>query len=112
MEQPGEIGVVSTAAFAAAAAPILLKVGTFLKSLGIDPGELVQAGKKVLADQAKKAITKISDKLDVAQEQGESELTQAVNTLENKQLMKGKVNYIPYIIGGAAVLYLISKKRK
>ena len=112
IEQPGEVGVISTAAFAAAAAPILIKVGTFLKSLGIDPGELVQVGKKVLADQAKKAITKISDKLDNAQEHGENEFTEAVNTLENKQVVKSKVNYIPYIIGGAALLYLISKKRK
>ena len=113
MDQPGEIGVVSTAAFAAAAAPILLKVGTFLKSLGIDPGELVQAGKKVLADQAKKAITKISDKVDAAQEQGEQELTEAVNTLENKPGSKpGSQNYIPYVIGAGVILYLISKKRK
>lgn len=113
MGQPGEIGVVSTAAFAAAAAPILLKVGTFLKSLGIDPGELVQAGKKVLADKAKKAITKISDKVDAAKEQGEQELTEAVNTLENKPGIKTKSqNYIPYVVGAGVILYLISKKRK
>jgi hypothetical protein len=113
MMQPGEIGVVSTAAFAATAAPILLKVGTFLKSLGIDPGELVQAGKKVLADQAKKAITKISDKVNAAQEQGEQELKEAVNTLENKPGSKtGSQNYIPYVIGAGVILYLISKKRK
>jgi hypothetical protein len=49
---------------------------------------------------------------DAAQEQGEEELTQAVSTLENKPAVKSEVNYIPYIIGGAAIIYLISKKRK
>jgi hypothetical protein len=112
--QPGEIGL-APAALAASAAPILLKVGTFLKSIGVDPGELVQAGKKVLADQAKKAITKISNKVDAAQEQSEQELKKAVNVLENKPANKISTeskNYISYVIGAGVILYLLSKKRK
>ena len=112
------MGVVSTASIAAAAAPILLKVGTFLKSLGIDPAEIANAGKKVLANQARKAITKITDKVDTLQEQGEQELTEAVNTLENKaivapvQEMKPKMNYLPFVIAGGVVIYLLTKKKR
>jgi hypothetical protein len=112
------MGVVSTASIAAAAAPILLKVGTFLKSLGIDPAEIANAGKKVLANTARKAITKITDKVDTLQEQGEQELTEAVNTLENKaivapvQEMKPKINYLPFVIAGGVVIYLLTKKKR
>ena len=114
----GQIGVLSTASIAAAAAPILLKVGTFLKSLGIDPAEIANAGKKVLADTARKAITKITDKVDTLQEQGKQELTEAVNTLENKaivapvQEMKPKTNYLPFIIAGGVAIYLLTKKKR
>jgi len=114
----GQIGVLSTASIAAAAAPILLKVGTFLKSLGIDPAEIANAGKKVLADQARKAITKITNKVDTLQEQGEQELTEAVNTLENKaivapvQEMKPKMNYLPFVIAGGVAIYLLTKKKR
>jgi len=114
----GQIGVISTATIAASAAPILLKVGTFLKSLGIDPAEIANAGKKVLADQARKAITKITNKVDTLQEQGQEELTKAVNTLENKaviapvQEMKPKMNYLPFVIAGGFAIYLLTKKKR
>ena len=111
------MGVISTASIAAAAAPILLKVGTFLKSLGIDPAEIANAGKKVLADTARKAITKITDKVDTLQEQGEQELTEAVNTLENKAIVlpvqeKSKNNMIYFAIAGGIAIYLLTKKKR
>jgi len=111
------MGVVSTASIAAAAAPILLKVGNFLKELGIDPAEIANAGKKVLADTARKAITKITDKVDTLQEQGEQELTEAVNTLENKAIVapvqeKSKNNMIYFAIAGGIAIYLLTKKKR
>ena len=108
------MGVISTASISAAAAPILLKVGTFLKSLGIDPAEIANAGKKVLADTARKALTKISDKVDSLQEQGEEQLKEAVKTLENVPVkeVKQKPNYIPYLIAGGLAFYLLTKKKR
>lgn len=111
------MGVVSTASIAAAAAPILLKVGNFLKDLGIDPAEIANAGKKVLADTARKAITKITDKVDSLQAQGEQELNEAVNTLENKAIVapvqeKSKNNMIYFAIAGGLVIYLLTKKKR
>ena len=111
------MGVVSTASIAAAAAPILLKVGNFLKELGIDPAEIANAGKKVLADTARKAITKITDKVDSLQAQGEQELNEAVNTLENKAIVapvqeKSKNNMIYFAIAGGIAIYLLTKKKR
>ena len=111
------MGVVSTASIAAAAAPILLKVGNFLKELGIDPAEIANAGKKVLADTARKAITKITDKVDSLQARGEQELNEAVNTLENKAIVapvqeKSKNNMILFAIAGGIAIYLLTKKKR
>jgi hypothetical protein len=112
--EDGSMGVVSVATISAAAAPILLKVGTFLKSLGIDPQEIANAGKKVLADTARKALAKVSEKVDVLQEQGEEQLKEAVQTLENVPVkeVKEKTNYIPYIIAGGAIIYLLTRKKR
>jgi hypothetical protein len=112
-----EIGVISTASISAAAAPILLKVGNFLKELGIDPAEIANAGKKVIADTARKAITKITNKVDSLQAQGEQELTEAVNTLENKAIVapvqkKSKNNMIYFAIAGGIAIYLLTKKKR
>jgi len=112
-----EIGVISTASISAAAAPILLKVANFLKELGIDPAEIANAGKKVLADTARKAITKITDKVDSLQAQGEQELNKAVNTLENKAIVapmqeKSKNNMVFFAIAGGIAIYLLTKKKR
>jgi hypothetical protein len=116
-EEEGYIGV-APAALAASAAPILLKVGEFLKSLGIDPQEIVNAGKKVLADQARKAITKVTEKVDKLEEQNTEQLNKAVSTLENKavvapvQEMKPKTNFLPFIIAGGVAIYFLTKKKR
>lgn len=108
------MGDVSVATISAAAAPILIKVGTFLKSIGIDPQEIENAGKKVLADSARKALKKVSEKVDKLQKQGEEQLKEAVQTLENVPVkeLKAKPNYIPYIIAGGAIIYLLTKKKR
>jgi hypothetical protein len=102
------IGVVSTAAIAAAAAPILLKVGDLLKSIGIDPAELLQAGKQTIANQAKKVIAKATSKVNQLEEKQDTEVTEAVKTLEGKKPMS---NFLPYIIVGGIAFYLITKKK-
>lgn len=107
--QEGEqIGVVSTAAIAAAAAPILLKVGELLKSIGIDPTELLQAGKQTIANQAKKVIAKATSKVNQLEEKQDAEVNEAVKTLEAKKPMS---NFLPYIIVGGIALYFITKKK-
>ena len=103
-----QIGVVSTAAIAAAAAPILLKVGDLLKSIGIDPAELLQAGKQTIANQAKKVIAKASSKVNQLEEKQDTEVTEAVKTLEGKKTMS---NFLPYIIVGGIAFYFITKKK-
>jgi hypothetical protein len=107
--QEGEqIGVVSTSAIAAAAAPILLKVGDLLKSIGIDPAELLQAGKQTIANQAKKVIAKATSKVNQLEEKQDVEVTEAVKTLEGKKQMS---NFLPLIIVGGIAFYFITKKK-
>jgi hypothetical protein len=103
-----QIGVVSTAAIAAAAAPILIKLADFLKSVGIDPAEILQAGKQVVADQAKKVVAKATSKVNQLEEKQDDEVTEAVNTLEDKKSMS---NFLPYIIVGGIAFYFITKKK-
>ena len=103
-----QIGVVSTATIAAAAAPILLKVGDLLKSIGIDPAELLQAGKQTIANQAKKVIAKATSKVNQLEEKQDTEVTEAVKTLEGKKTMS---NFLPYIIVGGIAFYFITKKK-
>jgi hypothetical protein len=103
-----QIGVVSTAAIAAAAAPILLKVGDLLKSIGIDPAELLQAGKQTIANQAKKVIAKATSKVNQLEEKQDTEVTEAVKTLEGKKSMS---NFLPLIIVGGIAFYFITKKK-
>ena len=122
------IGVISTTAAVSAAAPILAKVATFLKSVGINPAELVDIGKKALNEKAKALVTK---KLMPRVEQGE-EFNEIANEVVNEDNMptqttnakavtnvKAATNVIAtknkmlplYLLGGAALVYLIAKKK-
>jgi hypothetical protein len=111
--QEGQQIGLAPAALAASAAPILIKVGEFLKSIGIDPKELLEAGKKVVADQAKKVISKATEKVEALEEQSDTEVKEAVDTLENKQIQTKAqtTNYLPLILIGGAALYFITKKK-
>lgn len=116
------IGVISTTAAVSAAAPILAKVATFLKSVGINPAELVDIGKKALNEKAKALVTK---KLMPRVEQGEvfNEVaneavnednfpTQTTNAKSVTNVMATKNKMLPlYLLGGAALVYLIAKKK-
>lgn len=110
--QEGQQIGLAPAALAASAAPILLKVGDFLKSIGINPAEIIQTGKQVIADQAKKVLSKLTSKVDALQEKSYTEVTEAVRTLEGKKpIVEQKTNYLPYIIVGGFAIYFITKKK-
>ena len=116
----GEPTAVATAI--AAAAPIIAKVGTFLKSVGINPAELVDIGKKALNEKAKALVTK---KLMPRVEQGEvfNEVAneavnednfpmQTTNVKAATNVIATKNKMLPlYLLGGAALVYLIAKKK-
>ena len=116
----GEPTAVATAI--AAAAPIIAKVGTFLKSVGINPAELVDIGKKALNEKAKALVTKT---LMPRVEQGEvfNEVANEVVNEDNMPMQttnaKAATNVIAtknkmlplYLLGGAALVYLIAKKK-
>lgn len=107
----GQVGVVPAAAAAVTAAPILIKVAEFLKSIGIDPKEILEAGKEVLAKQVKAAVEKNLQ----AGEQAEAVSDEEVNAVVDQSIeaQQGKTNYLPYIIGGGLVIaILLNKKRK
>ena len=109
---------------ASTAAPILIKVATFLKSVGIDPAEIANAGKKVLANQIRKKLEPIEKQKTQDAEVAQMQTEQAVNTLSkddvsNKGLSLIKTssssakpfNLLPYFIGGGAALYLLTRKK-
>lgn len=112
----------ATTAAITAAAPILAKVATFLKSVGINPAELVDIGKKALNEKAKALVTKT---LMPRVEQGEvfNEVaneavnednfpTQTTNAKAETNVMATKNKMLPlYLLGGAALVYLIAKKK-
>jgi len=109
----GQIGVVGTGTASATvtAAPILIKVAEFLSKLGIDVKEVSEVGKRVLAKQVKNVVEKNlenSEKLEVAEQE---EVDRIVNQTEGIEDGKQKMNYIPFVVGGALVLYLISRKK-
>lgn len=110
----GQVGVVAagTAAATATAAPILIKVAEFLSKAGIDVKEVSEVGKRVLAKQVKNVVEKNlenQEKLDMASRE---EVDRIVNQTEGIEADgTKKINYIPFVVGGAVVLYLISRKK-
>lgn len=53
-----EIGAVPFAAAIAAATPIIAKIASLLKSVGVDPDELIRKGKQSVLDKVKSKLTK------------------------------------------------------
>lgn len=109
------IGAAPAAATAAAAAPLLVKVADVLKSIGIEPAELVQLGKDALNQKAqelaKQALepkaAKEAQNIDVAEQVFQTETVAPVATTTTT----GKPNFLPLILGGAAVLYFVTRKK-
>jgi hypothetical protein len=108
-DQEAYMGVVPAAA-ATAAAPILIKLAEFLKSIGINTTEIATAGKKVVADVVRKKLAVKEEKQNETQVEQKAIVRQAVNTLENKSI-ENKSNNLPLIIAaGIAVVILMKKK--
>lgn len=110
----GQVGVVATgtAAAAATAAPILIKLAEFLSKLGIDVKEISEVGKRVLARQVKNVVEKNLEADAAMQQASQDEIDQIVNQAENFNADgTPKTNYLPFVIGGALVIYLISRKK-
>jgi hypothetical protein len=126
-DQEGAIGVVPAAA-AASAAPILVKVATFLKSIGINPAEIANAGKKVLANQIRAKLEPKEKAATQAQEVAQMQTEEAVETLSQDKVSPSGLmpvtteksatttkssskKYLPYVIGGGLALYLLTRKK-
>jgi hypothetical protein len=110
----GQIGVVAagTAAAAATSAPILIKLAEFLSKLGIDVKEISEVGKRVLAKQVKNVVEKKLESDATMQQASQDEIDRIVNETDNfNPDGSKKMNYLPIVIGGALVIYLISRKK-
>jgi hypothetical protein len=110
----GQIGVVATgtAAAAATAAPILIKLAEFLSKLGIDVKEVSEVGKRVLAKQVKNVVEKKLEADAQVEQASQDEIDRIVNQTDNfNPDGSKKMNYLPIVIGGAVIIYLISRKK-
>ena len=110
----GQVGVVATgtAAAAATAAPILIKLAEFLSKLGIDVKEVSEVGKRVLAKQVKNVVEKKLEADAQVEQANQDEVDRIVNQAENfNPDGSKKMNYLPIVIGGAVIIYLISRKK-
>lgn len=110
----GQIGVVATgtAAAAATAAPILIKLAEFLSKLGIDVKEVSEVGKRVLAKQVKNVVEKKLEADAQLEQASQDEIDRIVNQTDNFNADGSKkMNYLPIVIGGAVIIYLISRKK-
>jgi len=109
------------AAAATAAAPLLVKVANVLRDIGIDPAELVQIGKDALNAKAQelakkalepKAATEAANIDTADQVFDESPTMDVTQTPAFRQTTDtGKPNFLPLILGSAAVLYFATRKR-
>jgi organic hydroperoxide reductase OsmC/OhrA len=109
----GQMGVVlETAAASATAAPILIKLAEFLSKLGIDVNEVAEVGKRVLAKQVKNVVEKRLESDAKVEQATQDEVDRIVNQAENFNADGSvKMNYLPIVIGGAVIIYLISRKK-
>lgn len=115
MEQIG-VAPAAPAAAAVTAAPLLIKVADFLQKIGIDPAELVQVGRDAVNKKAQELAKKVLEpkaatdavNIDVADQVFEqpAEMAPATTTTATK-----KPNFLPLLIGGAAVLYFVTRKK-
>jgi hypothetical protein len=110
----GQIGAVATATAAAVttATPLLIKIASFLKSIGVDADQVMEVGKRVLATQVKNVVEKNLENQERLDQAAEEEVDKIVNNA-NSVDANGKpvMNYLPFIVGGALVLYFINKKK-
>jgi len=109
------------AAAAATAAPLLIKVADFLKKIGIEPDELVQVGKDALNKRAQELAKKTLEpkaaseavNIDIADQvfKQPSEMEPITEMAPAPTTATKKPNFLPLLIGGAAVLYFVTRKK-
>ena len=99
------IGDPATAAAAASAAPILIKVASFFKSIGIGADEIKAVGEKLKQTLINK-IDKKQDQIIQAQEYTDRRIANEVASEAGLQK-----NYLPLLLVGGAALYFLTKKR-
>jgi hypothetical protein len=106
----GQIGVVeaATAVTVTAATPILVKVAQFLASLGIDAKELGDSAKQILAKQVQNVVDKQQEKQKAEAQNFNKNVERIVESAEMPAAQKQ--NYLPYLIGGGLLIFLIAKK--
>lgn len=108
------VGAEPVSVTAAAASPLLIKVANVLKDIGIDPAELVQVGKDALNQKAQELAKKALEPK-AAKQASEQELAMQVeetkpSSADGPITVTKKPNFLPVLIGGLAVVYLITKK--
>jgi hypothetical protein len=101
------------AAAAAAAAPILVKIAEFLKKIGIDPKEVEEIGKNLLAKTVKNAVDKQLAKEQAVEDQQQEITDEILEQTEDTggSQTAGNKNMVPLLIGGAAAIYLLTRKK-
>ena len=116
----GAIGAAPAAA-AATAAPLLVKVADVLTKIGIDPQDLVQLGKDAVNAKAQELAKKVLEPKAATQAQyidtADQVFENTAPTMDvtstpafTKAAATGKPNFLPLILGGAAVLYFVTRK--
>lgn len=107
------IGAAPAAAAPVAAAPLLVKAAELLKSIGIEPGDLVQIGKDALNKKAQELAKKALEPK-AAQEAANIETAAEVVEADEKAAAapaKAMNTTLPLILGGAAILYFVTRKK-
>ena len=121
VDQIGVAPAAAPAAAAATAAPLLVKVADFLKKIGIEPDELVQVSKDALNKRAQQLAKKAlepkaatdAQNIDIADQIFEqpTEMEPITDMAPVSTTTTKKPNFLPLLIGGAAVLYFVTRKK-
>lgn len=102
---------VTTAATAAAAAPILVKLAQFLRDLGIDPEELGRAGKEIIANKVRSAVDRELQRDGQQARRDDEQLNEIVNQ-SGTTSEPGQRSGIPWgVIALAGGLVLLAAKK-
>jgi hypothetical protein len=106
----GEPATITAGATAAVAAPILVKVAEFLKKLGIEPEEIAEAGKKLLANKVREVVNKEVQRSEERASLQQLRADEIVEQADGAPGGSGKNLIVPIAIG-AGVLFLLSRKK-
>ena len=106
----GEPATITAGATAAVAAPILVKVAEFLKKLGIEPEEIAEAGKKLLANKVREVVNKEVQRSEERASLQQLRADEIVEQADGAPGGSGKNLILPIAIG-AGVLFLLTRKK-